>query len=507
VEEEEKDKIGEMSTYLAYEEDGPKKVAAVYSDKSPSPAFNQKAFQDSLDELEELFKGALYELLSVEQAITGERSGVSPDEYESGMDTGTNSGHPWYMPGWYPNDDTPEDKRAEVTQVYKFTVSEVNRLAKELNEPNSRPPTWITIMGQRLTQHSNPAKRKRIIIAFPKVEAVLQKLLSPIAIDDIRQWSLSGGVKIMVGWTNLPTTDIEMQRMLAYADERGRTVLSGDVSNYDATLPPFIIEEVGKVLARHVKGKSRFFQQLNYAMLYNSYLITPTKLWNPQPSSLKSGSGETNLIGSLVNMAIQLYGVHAGLYKLDNMVVLGDDFCLDGDGVSPEATAECFKHFNMESHPDKQFHEQGALHYLKRLHVLGLPGGIASIYRTLGSILSFEKMQFRPAEWNPFAYVVRAHSQLMNAVFHPDFELLVNFIASGDKYKLGRDYTPAELVKQAGKPGREILKEDEVASWKHHSKDTSYEKWAVHGVLRGEKLPPLGNDRFRRVHGIEFSLN
>jgi hypothetical protein len=400
-------------------------------------------------------------------------------------------------------------KQAESTIAYKWYVNRVNQLVKELNVDDDTLPTWIAIMGQRLVQKAEgkEEKRKRIIMAFPKEEAILWKLLTPVAMESIREWKLSGQVKIMCGWYDLPTIDIEMQRMLINAESKGRTVLSGDVSNYDASLPPQILMDVGAVLARHVSGKSRLYEKLVRAMLYNTYLITPNKLWEPQPSSLKSGSGVTNLIGSLTNIAIQYYGVEAGIYKLDNMAVLGDDFVLDGEGVSPEATEEVFSHLQMESHPDKQFYEPKALHYLKRLHILGLPGGIASVFRTLGSALSFEQLQFKPAEWNPFAYVVRALSQLQNAVFNPAFEDLVHYLQSGDKYGLGAEYTPDELVKKAGKPGEQMLKADETATWKHHSKENGFTSWAVNGVLRGETLPPLGNERFNRVHAQVFALN
>jgi hypothetical protein len=374
-----------------------------------------------------------------------------------------------------------------------------------LNERDSKPPFWVAYAGQRLVQKGPEPyhpKSKRLVIAFPKDEAILWKLFSPPLMDEIRNWKLSGGVTIMCGWFDLPTIDVNMQLMLETADSNGRTVLSGDVSNYDASLPDFAIRDVGYVAASWINGHKFLVQNLVDAMLYNTHLMTPVKLWDATTSSLKSGSGGTNLLGSLTNIAIQMYGEEAGLYKLNNLAVLGDDFLIDGDGVSPDATAECFKHFGMESHPDKQFYEPKMLHYLKRLHQLGRPGGVASVYRTLGSALAFETLQFRPEEWNKYAYIVRALSQLQNSTFNPAFEDLVHYLESGDKLHLGREMDPDEIVSSSGKAGEKMLRADEVATWKHQSKKNPFSNWTVNGVLRGDILPPPGQELFNRVHGL-----
>jgi hypothetical protein len=500
LEEEEKEGIGVMSAYYPFEVYMDEKVQAVYSDKLFGAGFIEQAYNRALDRLVSLLPSNTSPVTSDEEAIKGSK-GSSNDV---GMDTSTNSGWPWVIGPWLPTDATDPKKLPEVRRAHRYYVTKVMQYRQDLNQQVDTPPTWICLAGQRLVQKgqdvSNP-KRQRLVIAYDKTEAILWKLATPPLMDTIRTWTLAGGVRIMCGWHDMYTIDTEMQKMLQYADSHGRTVLSGDVSNYDATLPPKLIQDVGYAVARAIQGHQVLFQNLVDSMIYKSYLVTPTKLWRPGPSSLKSGSGGTNLLGSLANIFIQFYGEEAGLYKLDNMVVLGDDFCIDGDGVSPEATSECFKHFGMESHPEKQFYEPGHLHYLKRLHILGIPGGVASVYRTLGSSLSLEKMTYSPKEWNPYAYVVRALSQLQNAAFNPAFTSLVNYLKSGDNLDLGARITPGEVVGRSGKPGREILLADEVATWKHHTAENSFDKWAVNGVLRGETLPLPGSELFERVHG------
>jgi hypothetical protein len=506
LEEEQRGNIGEMSSYLPWHKDGPQKVQAVYTDKLAGRGFNATAWDRSGERLESLFGGNRVPLSSFDQAVSGEASRSSED-VESGMDTTTNSAHPYYLNGWKPSDSTPPKKLVETIEAFKWYKDFVENAKVELNDEYAKLPEWMCIVGQRLVQRDpeHAMKRKRIIIAFPKGEAILWKLFSPAEMELIREWFLSG-VRVMCGWMNLTDIDINMQRMLRNAEQHNRSVLSGDVSNFDATLPPFAITDTGRILARHVDGNENLVVHLVDSMVNNAYLITPDRLYKPQPSSLKSGSGGTNLLGSLANMRVQFYGEEIGYYKLDTMTVLGDDFCIDGDHVSPDATSEVFKHFGMESHPSKQFHERGALHFLQRLHVLGYPGGIASVYRTLGSFLSLEKMSVKAKDWSPWAYIVRAISQLQNAVFNPAFEPLVQYCMSGDKYRLGADYTPEEVSSMAGESGRKLIGDDVNAPWKRMPAKTAFGDWAVNGVIRGKVLPSPGGERFKFVHGVDSNF-
>jgi hypothetical protein len=504
LEDEEKENIGPWSLFLPFSKDGPAKVGAVYSDKQPTSAFSPKAWIRTLERLQSMITLNSIELLSQDEAVRGEFGGGSNDTL-AGMDTSTNSGHPFAIAPWYPSEGVEFKRLPEVKRAYDYYTQRVQDEVVSLNERNAELRTLVAYAGQRLVMKGPKPfqpKSKRLVIAFPKDEAIRNKMFTPPVMDEIRKWKLSGGVLIMCGWFDAKTVDENMQLFLEVAETAGRTVLSGDVSNYDASLPPKIIQDVGYVLAKWVKGHQLLVQNLVDTMIYKTALLTPTKLWLPQPSSLKSGSGLTNLLGSLCNIAIQIYGEEVGLYKLVNLSVLGDDFLLDGPGVSPEATAECFKHFGMESHPEKQFYKRNMLHYLKRLHFRGRPGGVASVMRTLGSALGFETLQYRPDEWNANAYAIRALSQLQNCVFNPGFLDLVDYLKQGDRLlHLGANMSPRELVSGGGKAGEKMLAADMIATWKHHSKDSSFSNWLVNGALRGEVPPPPGDALFKRVYG------
>jgi hypothetical protein len=500
---EQREGVGPWSPFKPYSQDGPKKVAAVISDKSLPSSWREGAWKKALFELSSFVPRGSVRVLSIDDAVRGLRGSEGDPEGPLGMDTSTNSGSPFFLAGWYPGDEVGQ-KAAEKAEAYQWYASKAEELIKVCESEDGQIPGYVAIVSQRLVQKGKDPygpKNKRMVIAFPKHEAIMGRTFSLGVMEQLRKVKMHG-VQVMCGWTDLPTIDDNMQRMLKRAESRGRIVLSGDVSAYDATLPPQIIRDVGYVIADWVRGRRHLIREMVDAMIERTSLITPTKYWRGTPSSLKSGSSLTNLIGSMANIAIQLYGKYAKYYEIETLAVLGDDFVLDGNGVSPDATSKTFQDFGMESHPDKQFFEHGALHYLQRLHYLGRPGGMYDVYRALGHALGLERQVSRSQRMNKYAYIVRALSQAQNCVFHPYFLALIETLKMGDKLDLGAEFAdPMVLVQEAGTPGEQIIKQDVNAPWKSPGSGTSFKDWPVNGVLRGEKLPEAGEELFIRVHG------
>jgi hypothetical protein len=503
VEVDQRGEMGPWSTFLPWSEDGPKKAVAVYSDKSYSEALDGKALSNALEWVQTMAKTQSVSLQSIDRAIEGTKSGdevLSP----TGLDTTTNSGYPYFSSGWRPTEAGLNSENTELAEVYQYHKEQAQKWLNESNAPDGAIPEWIAVSFQRLTQKGPEPfgpKTKRLVIAFPKEEAILAKTFTPELMEQLRAFKAEGGVRVMCAWQPLPVIDVNMQHMLAIAHENDRTVLSGDISNFDATVPPDLLIRVGDVIASWIRGYGYMVKALYTAMVNHTWLLTPGKFYSATPSSLKSGSGLTNLTGSLCNLTMLRYGHERGLYKMSNVCVLGDDFVIDGPGVEPEAISDCFSHFGMNAHPDKQFFSPRALHYLQRLHWLGLPGGMASVYRTLGHVLGLERLPSKKS-YGPFVYIVRALSQIQNCVFNPFFGALIDTIKEGDKYSLGADFAdPMELVAKSGPIGEDILRVDANAPWKVTGSETSFANWLVNGYLRGEEIPRAGGALFSRVYG------
>jgi hypothetical protein len=495
--------LGPWSQFLPFSQDGPKKAVAVYTDKSYSETLDGKSLERSLEWEMSLVKQQSVQPTSIDVAIHGTQSGddvLSP----TGLDTTTNSGYPYFSSHWAPSDDGLNADNEELAEVLQYHRKKSQELLSECNASGGSIPAWVAVTFQRLVPKGPEPygpKTKRLVIAFDKTEAILAKTFTPGVQMALRKAVADGGVRIMCAWFTKSVIDVNMQHMLSVAYENDRTVLSGDITNFDATVPPDLLLRVGNVVASWVRGSERLVNALYKAMVANTYLLSPGKFYDAQPSSLKSGSGLTNLTGSLVNLVVLRYGHELGLYKIENVCVLGDDFVIDGPGVDPESISECFSHFGLVAHPDKQFFSPRALHYLQQCHWLGRPGGIASVYRTLNHVLGLERLP-TGKNYGPYFYSVRALSQIQNTVFSPFFSSLVDLVRSGDKYELGASFAnPLDMLKESGPLGEEIVRIDTNKPWKVTGGETSFQNWLVNGYLRGEHIPDAGGALFQRVYG------
>lgn len=493
--------IGPQSMYLPYSQDGVEKAKAVYSNKTWSRKFNKKAWGRALERFASLVQSQSIGRLSIQEAVHGIRKGVD-DELTDGMDTDTNSGLPFAISPWYPKESLTSAKKAEVQEAFDWYMRVSQDIVQSAEEGTPLIPVMYALAGQRLVQKGPEPyepKSKRLIQMMPKYDAIVGKTFSSPLMEELREVRLNG-CQIFVGWTDSMNIDMTMQKLLDNAKSKNRIPLGGDVSAFDATIPPQVLLDVGHVMSDWFRGGSSLFMAMVEAMVTGTGYVTPTGIIAPCVSSMKSGDWSTSLLGSGCNATIQFYGEEIGLYKIDMLTCLGDDFTLEGEGVCPEATSETFAHFNMSSHPEKQFYKEGAIHFLQKLHFAGRKGGIVSVMRTLGHTLSLERMQYRPDEWNKFTYVVRALSQIENTVFNPYFPALVQCLRNGDKEQLGASFTdPMDLLRSAGTAGQEIIRSDTNAPWKANPR--SFSNWLVNGVLRGEEYPSSPEDLWNRIYG------
>jgi len=491
--------ISPMSPYYPWAEDGPDKVAEVYRDKPRSGKLNMRALERASDRVVSLIATNSVRMTSIDEVVTKTR--VNPHSVdEPGMDTHTNSGPPYFVNPWKPNGNTPKDKLPESQAAFEYIVQRAKAAQQDLI--SGKPVIWNAIVAKRLAQKAKPEKRKRIVIALEKAEPVIWKTFTPELLIKLREAKMPGGGRPFAALNDLPIIDREMQLMLNVANRGKRTVIGGDYSGYDATLAPWLIQYAGKIIGQWVSKGQKLVEALTYSMANNVTLITPNKIWDPQPSSMKSGSGGTNLVDSVINLLVMFYGEEVGAFKIVNCSVQGDDFVLDAEGANPEAIHTIAEIFGLEAHPDKQMYVEGALSFLQRIHYTGYLGGISSVYRTLGSIMSYERMQYRPEDWNPWVDIVRALSQLENCVFSPYFETLVDFVKSGDKYNLGADLAPVDILRLSGDVGKDWIQRDTGKPNKAGlDGENGFSRMVANGVLRGENLPPIGSEaRFSRAY-------
>jgi hypothetical protein len=504
-----REKIGNKSAFDSFFVDGPRKVHAVYSDKPRRTAVNEGWYKGAIDRLASTLQSRSIRVSSKEEAIKGEQGDNRFTYDSSGMDLTTSSGPTWFIGPWYPTSGIDPKKRPEVQACYDYISGRYDDFIAAVRAEQWEVWFWTGMTYHRLVSRGSDVhdpKRNRLIIALEKAEPILWKIFTVALQESLRATKSPGGVRIHVAWMDLPNIDVDMQIMLREAEAHGRAVVSGDLSNFDATIPPWMLRDLGPVIDNWLQTDLKLGEALCYCLAYRTQLITPVGLVGCQPSSMKSGSGGTNLLDSLCNVLVHYYAEEAGLYKVHNLAVQGDDFVIDGEGVEPGAVEEAFEVFGMEANKSKQMYERGVLSYLQHIHFLEKIGGIASVYRSLSSSLTYERLRFKSGEWNPFAEIVRTISQLEVTALSPFFETLVEFVQEGDRYKLGANYPASEIISRSGQAGVETLERGTASVSKSGLRESGFDRLAVNRVLRGWSPPPWGSrERFLEVYGERAS--
>nr|QQM16253.1 putative replicase [Batsystermes virus] len=507
LESSQKDKTGPLSVFLPWPKDGPEKVARVWCDKPMSSAINVSALRDAAAIVSsEILKPASYNrMASVDDAIGVERS-VSSFVADEGMDRGTNSGLPYNKHRWYPSPVQQGDDLADSKQAYAYIRSRVAAALKAFS--SGKTITWWAMAAKRLNVPWNPEdvmKHKRIVIALEKAEPIIGRMCTSQFIPKLRNvvWRES---RVFVAQNDMPSIDIEMQKALESAHVSGVTLVGGDYSAFDASLPPWLIELAGQCLASMCPEASTVIMASVKSFIEGVRLVTANKIWYETPSSVKSGSGWTNIIDSVCNLLMLVYGECIGAYKLRGAYVQGDDFVVWGPDVTPDSVSGVAEQFKMQAHPTKQWYEPDSVVFLQKLHLRGMLGGMASVMRTLLQTLSYERMKYSERVWSVYTDAVRTRAQLENAAFSPFFEELVDYVKGGSRIHLGAGLSTGELVRKAGSDlVGELLLDNYGISHKQTGREDLLEALkvgAVSGVLAGESLPPVGSDaRFSRVYG------
>nr|QQM16324.1 putative replicase [Notsystermes virus] len=505
---EQAENISEQSSYLPWSEDGPAKVKEIYDVQDVRDSkISLDALDRARDRIASLLPRNSIGMVSFQDAIgilRGENSGEGDD---TGMDKGTNSGLPYVKGPWWPKSSQRGESLADSKAAGEFILRRAHFCLDRWQR--GEIVHLNAIVGKRLAQKKDPLKRKRLIIALEKAEPVVAKTFTSVLLPKLAV--AQGGrfsVPPFVALTDIPVIDLAMQRVLQEASKSNRAVISGDYSGYDRSLRPWFMQYAAGILAYWVKG-GKFIIPMVRSMTEHTMLVTPDHIWLERPSAMKSGSGLTNILDSLCNLLIIFYGQEIREWTIHNVCVQGDDFILDAEGAAPENLYRVARLFNVEANPDKQYVHTGSLMFLQRLHFLGYLGGIASIERTIGSAMSYERLMATPEEWRgslPGASdVVRTRAQLENTAMHPAFEDFVRYVASGDKYKLYAGRPESDILAGAGTGALEYLRRSGGAQslmlTNGNVSRASFMKSATGGVLDGERLPPPGSRaRWLRVY-------
>lgn len=501
IEQGQRSNISPMSPYIRFSEDGVAKAREVMTTVNLGSGIDRSILEDAKALVQSMFAPSEpIKFIPIKQAILGSSGfGAPSGSFDGdGMDLATNAGPPTFGP-WIPR----QSLEGEALKAAQASIDYIlnKRIPYALDRlRNGETVEWYAFTGKRLAQKDDIKKRKRIVIALEKSEPIIWKTFTTHLLKWLPEVKVNG-VSPFIALTNQRRIAEDMQTMLNLAETHDCTIVGGDISGYDRSISHELIEMAGEIVGSWTSDPT-LVATLAKSLGSHVNVITPYEFIPARPSTMKSGSGGTNLIDSVVLLIVLFYGQIKYGYDIKAVTVQGDDFTVVGPGVVPDVIEQVFKDFGFEANASKQFYERGYVNFLQLTHKLGEWGGVASTYRILGRSLSYERMQYGASKWNGFVDIVATISRLENAWNSPYLEELVDYVSRGDKYRLGADMHPREVLDRSGSVGEDIIQHDVAAAWKSGSKSDGFSSNVVNGVLRGEKLPPQGSrERFLRALG------
>jgi hypothetical protein len=388
------------------------------------------------------------------------------------MDTTTSSGPQYYLPAWCPTDhlkeQDPELFRV-VSKVHDDLLTKARDLRAQITtEGEKTNATLWSQLNKRVEckGEGDPKKKSlRLVQGVEKTEPLLAKTLTIGLMDYAKRIKVGDSprtaIRPFAGLLGQGYVDANVKIMLETANAAGRTILAGDISGYDTSQS----QELNLYLAEAFKdvfmdpSSSELYHYLQYVVHMRLGMVTPYKVYWPQPCTRASGSGFTLWGNTKLLMWALLYGHYADAYRLRSAMVLGDDFLADADGISPLTVSDVMSECGLDVSPQKQFFEKGFAEFLQRLYTPEHDGGIYSVTRCISRMASPETALSTAAREMRYISVIRALGQLRNIEFHPAFIDVVNFVKEHDKYNLHAEKTYEEIVQSAGPKAEDVIRE------------------------------------------------
>jgi hypothetical protein len=240
-------------------------------------------------------------------------------------------------------------------------------------------------------------------------------------------------------------TDEYIDLIFSDSDKTETELIGFDVSSFDASVPTLLIETVFSAVKYWYGNNFDDILQSICDHMCKCDLVTPVGVFINRDGGVDSGSGFTNLVDSLVHFLLFRYTV-IKLNKQDSInhvTINGDDGVWLVQGLTPNILSDIVSEFGMVCNSEKVSFSFRSVTFCQRLYIKGyiIDGhhrGIRSSYRTISSIINYERR--RKASWNLLCDSVRVVSQLHEMRYNPIHYQLTLALVRSDPNGLGVKY-------------------------------------------------------------------
>lgn len=249
--------------------------------------------------------------------------------------------------------------------------------------------------------------------------------------------------------------DFIMPRMMSHS--RGLPCLSADFSNFDASVPPQLINVIFEIIKGWFVKEAHPLVNLVRDEFNGCGIIAPGASDSPDLSVLlgrcggvPSGHVLTNLVDSLVNLWSMAYAAFCNGCRLRSFQVQGDDgvYYFDGDWDVRSLSATLLKDCGLTLHPEKSLVSDTEVYFCSNYHRLDWMGGrgVRLFAKVLANAFSRERSVDKSVEYE--LDTLRWLQQWDEARFHPCHERASIWLGE----KLGQPIDVSALIATLGGP-------------------------------------------------------
>nr|AVX53270.1 RNA-dependent RNA polymerase [Marmot picobirnavirus] len=279
--------------------------------------------------------------------------------------------------------------------------------------------------------------KQRVLFMFPFVDNLEElRFYQPL----IELWQR---YHINSAYENMRAVEVKLTRLF---DTKGdEYVVVTDFTGFDQHFNTDLQEAAKECLRYQIFNGEEWLDSV-FPIKYNIPLICSPSLMYTGHHGMGSGSGGTNFDECNAHSCMQheaaiLKGKTLNPYSN----AYGDDGYLSYPGIDVDDVISTYSSHGQVMNPSKQSVDKHSAVYLRRYFhdsyrdKQGIMLGVYSTYRALGRLLGQERMiPFEEDSGDYRRYVIlRALSILENCNNSPIFEEFVDFVISGDKYRLG----------------------------------------------------------------------
>jgi hypothetical protein len=250
-------------------------------------------------------------------------------------------------------------------------------------------------------------------------------------------------------------SNVEVDRAVTtlLANAKGRLIISGDFSGFDASIPHTMFEVLRDLYKWWFIAEDHPLIDIMIDYIENARLVVPGGLFVKNDRGGEwSGHEFTNMDDTIVSEVAYEYVAECERTDVRNEETLGDDAVVTyQEDIEPQIVAKHLAELGLSSNPDKLFTSLDACHFLQNWHSTRyLKGGVAvgchSPYRTIGHSISMERWT---RGWTMWLYTARLIMQTENVKNDPRFRNYVLFVKQGDKI-LSSGVDPEIVFRKAG---------------------------------------------------------